>query len=81
MVDYAESLEQKYSEIIIVVVKKNPRITIGQLIDKIFNSLKINDKCKREIRDAILLLTGLGKLRMEAISKKRIEVSLKSDVK
>lgn len=79
MIDYAEHLKQKYGEIITDIVKKNPRITLGKLIDKVFNSLKGNNKCVREIRDAIVLMTGIGRLKMDAISQKRIEVSLKSE--
>jgi 16S rRNA G966 N2-methylase RsmD len=77
--DYAEILEQKYGEIISNTVKEKPRVTIGQLINIVFNILKNTDRSKTEIRDAILLLAGYGKLSIEAISKKRLEVTLKKE--
>jgi len=81
MRDYLKYLEQKYEDVIVAIVRQKPRIPIGQLINFVLEELKNIDKSKTEVRDTILCMTGQGKLRIEAISKKRLEVSLREEDK
>jgi hypothetical protein len=74
LVDYAEYLT-KYTESIIKIVSTSPRVTIGDLIDRVNKDMRKVERSKSEIRDAILLLAGKEKVRIDAVTPKRLEVS------
>lgn len=79
MTNYKQYLLEKYETIIRKAVVK-PRVTMGVLINNVFKEYNDTEKTKSEIRDAILVMTGEGSLTVEAISQKRLEVSLSSKV-
>jgi hypothetical protein len=73
--DYVKDLA-KYTDVIVKIVSSSPRITIGDLVKSVGKQMRRRESSKSEIRDAILLLAGNEKLRINAVTKKRLEVSV-----
>lgn len=66
----------KYENHIVKAVEISSRIPIGDVIKRVDKSMKGLERSKSEIRDAIVALAERGKIKIERITEKRLEVSL-----
>jgi len=80
LTNYKDVVLERYGAVIVGLVTREPRITLGDLIDKTYEESRSGERLKSEVRDAIMILTGEGRLHIEAISQKRLEVNLASVV-